>query len=49
MKWLIKTGVTVFWIMDILNLPFMAMFDTTYPINDEFWFLVILLTGLIDL
>jgi hypothetical protein len=44
---LIKTCVTVFWIMDILNMPFMQMFDTTYPLNETFWSLVILFTGLI--
>ena len=29
----------LFWIADILNLPFMEMFDTTYPLNGLFWFL----------
>lgn len=33
----------VFWIMDIMNLPFMEMFDTTYPLNGWFYFLVGLL------
>lgn len=31
---------TIFWILDILNFPFMEMFDTTYPINGAFWFLI---------
>lgn len=31
---------TIFWILDILNFPFMEMFDTTYPINGGFWFLI---------
>lgn len=44
---LIKTGVTIFWIMDILNMPFMQMFDTTYPLNEAFWALVMVCTGLI--
>ena len=35
--------VTMFWIADIMNLPFMEMFDTTYPLNGWFWFLVLLL------
>lgn len=32
--------VWIFWICDILNLPFMEMFDTTYPLNTLFWFIV---------
>lgn len=36
-----KTIVDIFWIMDVLDLPFMEMFDTTYPINGLFWFAVI--------
>lgn len=36
-----KTMVDIFWIMDVLDLPFMEMFDTTYPINGLFWFAVI--------
>ena len=43
--WLIRNAIVIFWIMDILNLPFMEMFDTTYPLNTLFWFLVILLCG----
>lgn len=31
---------TCFWVADILNLPFMEMFDTTYPLNEEFWIVV---------
>lgn len=34
---------SVFWIMNIMNLPFMEMFDTTYPLNTLFYFLVALL------
>lgn len=33
----------IFWIMDIMNLPFMEMFDTTYPLNGWFYLLVMLL------
>ena len=40
--WLIRMAVTVFWILDICNTPFMEMFDTTYPLNELFWFLIIL-------
>ena len=43
--WLIKTAVTLFWIMDILNMPFMEMFDTTYPLNTLFWIFVFVLCG----
>lgn len=32
--------ITIFWILDILNLPFMQMFDTTYQINGWVWFLI---------
>lgn len=35
----------IFWICDILNLPFMEIFDTTYPLNELFWFLVFVLYG----
>ena len=41
--WLVRNAVIIFWIMDILNFPFMEMFDTTYPLNGEFWLLVFLL------
>lgn len=35
-----KTIVELFWLMDILDMPFMEMFDTTYPLNGLFWFCV---------
>lgn len=38
----------VFWIMDIMNLPFMEMFDTTYPLNEWFYILVALLGGFFE-
>ena len=34
---------TIFWILDVVNIPFMEMFDTTYPINGWAWFLIWLL------
>jgi hypothetical protein len=37
---LVRTAITIFWIMDILNMPFMEMFDTIYPLNGMFWLLV---------
>lgn len=38
--WLTQFAVMVFWLMDVMNMPFMEMFDTTYPLNGLFWFLV---------
>lgn len=35
----------LFWICDVLDMPFMKIFDTTYPLNEEFYLLTILLTG----
>ena len=29
-----------FWILDILNMPFMEFLDTTIPINGLAWFLI---------
>lgn len=34
--------ITAFWIFDVMNLPFMEIFDTTYPIN--FWVYFVLLS-----
>lgn len=34
------TCLTIFWLFDIINLPFMQMFDTTYPINGWAWLLI---------
>lgn len=36
------SAVMIFWILDILNFPFMQMFDTTYLINELAWFLILL-------
>lgn len=30
----------IFWVLDIINVPFMEVFDTTYPINGLAWFLI---------
>lgn len=35
-----KLLITTFWICDITDMPFMEMFDTTYPMNTLFWFLI---------
>ena len=32
--------IEIFWIFDVLDMPFMEMFDTTYPINGVAWFLI---------
>jgi hypothetical protein len=40
MKDVFKWCLTIFWIFDICNLPFMEIFDTIYPINDLEWFLI---------
>ena len=31
---------TITWILDIINLPFMKILDTTYPINGLAWLLI---------
>ena len=43
--YLIRCAITVFWILDICNMPFMEMFDTTYPLNALFWFLIWIFLG----
>lgn len=30
--------ISLFWLADIMNLPFMEMFDTLYELNGWFWF-----------
>lgn len=35
-----KMSIIIFWILDILNMPFMEIFDTKYPLNTLFWLLV---------
>ena len=35
----------IFWIMDVMNMPFMEQFDTTYPLNGLFWLLAIIIVG----
>lgn len=37
---LFYAALTIFWILDIMNLPFMEMFDTIYPINSAVWLLI---------
>ena len=38
--WLVKSAIVTFWIFDIMNMPFMEMFDTVYPLNTLFWILM---------
>lgn len=35
--------VIIIWILDILNLPCMIFLDTTLPINELAWFLILTL------
>lgn len=37
LMWLTQTLAMGFWLMDILNMPFMEMFDTTVPLNGLFY------------
>lgn len=37
---LIQFLLLIFWVLDITNMPFMEMFDTTYPMNTLFWMLI---------
>ena len=41
----LRTFIVLFWICDILNMPFMEVFDTTYPLNTLFWILVFIFCG----
>lgn len=46
---LLKFLITIFWILDITDMPFMQMFDTTYPMNTLFWWLIwIFVSGFSD-
>lgn len=37
---IVQLAIIIFWILDICNMPFMEIFDTTYPLNEVFWLLV---------
>ena len=43
MKDFLRVFIITFWVFDITNMPFMEIFDTTYPINGWAWFLILLL------
>lgn len=40
---IISLAMSTFWLMDILNMPFMEMFDTDIPLNGFFWILFALM------
>lgn len=35
-----RACLAIFWVLDIFNVAFMGIFDTTYPINGLAWFLI---------
>ena len=37
---LFRACLAILWILDILDFPFMTIFDTTYPINTLAWLLI---------
>ena len=37
--WITQLGILTFWLIDILDMPFMVMFDTEIPLNGLFWLL----------
>lgn len=37
---IIRIVLVLLWIFDITNMPFMAIFDTTYPVNALVWLLI---------
>lgn len=41
-------GVLIFWFMDILNMDFMKLFDTTYPLNFLFWLGIFMLMAIVS-
>lgn len=46
--WIIRSIIIIFWILDILNMPFMVQFDTIYPFNTLFWLFVFIFILPID-
>ena len=37
MRYLVNVVASIFWLMDVINLPFMDIFDTVYPLNGLFY------------
>lgn len=40
MTGLLKMVILIFWILDITDMPLMEKFDTVYPMNTLFWWLI---------
>lgn len=36
MNYSVRSAIIIFWLLDILNMPFMEQFDTVYPLNGLF-------------
>ena len=47
MRYLVNVVAYIFWLMDIMNLPFMYIFDTDYPLNGLFWFITFLMMSIL--
>lgn len=47
MRYLVNVVASIFWLMDIMNLPFMYIFDTDYPLNGLFWFITFLMMSIL--
>ena len=47
MRYLVNVTVFIFWLMDIMNIPFMYIFDTDYPLNGLFWFITFLMMSIL--
>ena len=43
MRYLVNVVASIFWLMDVINLPFMDIFDTVYPLNGLFYVYAFLL------
>lgn len=41
-----KDLIWLFWIADVMNLSFMEQFDTIYPLNEEFWFIALIILAI---
>ena len=42
----LKTAIEIFWVADIINLPFMEIFDTAYPLNGWFWTITLVILAI---
>ena len=39
---------SIFWLFDVMNMPFMQIFDTDYPVNGWVWFAIVLVLILVS-